>query len=263
MPTKTAKCGVIGNPIKHSLSPNIHAKFAQDTKVELEYDKYLLQETELKDFIHEFFNSGGVGLNVTAPFKQPVLQCVDELTEAAKTCQSVNTISIGQSGQLVGDTTDGAGIMLDLERLGYVTKNSKVLLLGAGGATVPVVRALLLNQCDVTIMNRTETRVEKIAQQLKSVGNVNLFVANQSNEFDGVICALSHFNREMLQLAAGSLKSDAFVYDLNYAERAEETIGFFKLKGFSKLSDGYGMLIGQAAKSFQIWHGKMPPLNLE
>jgi len=263
MSSNIAKCGVIGNPIEHSLSPGIHSKFAQDTGILLEYSKYLVEEQELKEFVFRFFSEGGVGLNVTAPFKQLVLNCTNRLSESAKICQSVNTLSINSVGEIIGDTTDGEGILLDLNRLGFATENRKVLILGAGGATLPVALALMKNQCHVSIHNRTQSKVDELVKRLSPFGAIHSFDPSSSQVYDGLISAVSRFNSQLLDPALSRLKSDGFGYDLNYSERAKTTLDYMESKGVSRLSDGYGMLIGQAARSFQIWHGIMPPLKLD
>ena len=122
MSKSLARCAVIGNPISHSLSPKIHKMFAQQAGVNLEYSKIKLDSSQLNHFIQEFFSKGGVGLNVTAPFKSAVIECVSTLSESANVCQSVNTIFRNSSGQLVGDSTDGPGILIDLKRLNFIPK---------------------------------------------------------------------------------------------------------------------------------------------
>ncbi|MBV1908454.1 MAG: shikimate dehydrogenase [Kangiellaceae bacterium] len=263
MSTEIINCGVIGNPIEHSLSPEIHTRFANQMGIALNYQKYLLQEPALGSFVENFFKQGGAGLNVTAPFKKQVISSLAELSESAKLCNSVNTISINSSGELYGDTTDGPGIMLDLERLNYYTKARNVLILGAGGATIPVALALLKNGCQVSINNRTISKVFEIKNRLSGFGEILPFESDIPCHYDGVISAVSHFNSPMLQAISSTLKPNAFIYDLNYSERSEKTLQFFSSKGFTRTSDGYGMLVGQAAKSFEIWHGLLPSLGFD
>jgi len=258
-------CGVIGNPIEHSLSPKIHSSFANQTQVNLQYNKYLLTKDDVEPFIKEFFAKGGkagVGLNVTLPFKQQVIGIADQLTEASKVCQSVNTLSLDQNGNIIGDTTDGEGLFLDLERLGYQVRNRNILVIGAGGASLSVIYALLSNQSNVTLNNRSQEKIHSVISQFSSIGTIENFDSKTDKQFDGVIVAISEFNQILLEATIPFLKKDAFIYDLNYSDRAEETLSYFKSKGFDRVSDGYGMLVGQAAKSFEIWHGVLPCIKV-
>ncbi len=251
---------MIGNPIAHSLSPQIHQKFALQTNLELEYQKYLVEEEQLDSFVKEFFANGGTGLNVTLPFKQQVLELVDELSDAAKTCQAVNTLSVDKNGKIRGDTTDGAGLILDLTRLAFEFENKNILVVGAGGASISVIHALLNNQARVTLHNRSQNKVTAVISQFSDEGEIHAFDSKETIKFDGVICAVSLFNQSLLDPVVPLLNDNAFIYDLNYAQRAEQTLNYFKQRGFENSSDGYGMLVGQAAKSFEIWHGILPDL---
>jgi len=260
--TIPAICGVIGNPVEHSLSPKIHSSFAEQTEVNLQYNKYLLEIDEVRPFIKDFFSNGGTGLNVTLPFKQQVIEIADQLTEAARVCQSVNTLSIDQSGKIIGDTTDGKGLLLDLERLNYPFRNKNILLIGAGGASLSVIYALLSNQSNVSLHNRSQEKILSIISQFSEIGKVEKFDAESQKQFDGVIVAISQFNQKLFETVIPLLKKDAFIYDLNYSDRAEQTLDYFRLKRFDRVSDGYGMLVGQAAKSFEIWHGVLPVIKI-
>jgi shikimate dehydrogenase len=275
--TTVSRCGVIGNPIEHSLSPQIHQKFAGQFDLPLEYQRYQLEFEQLADFITHFFADGGVGLNITLPFKQHVFELAEKLSESAAICHSVNTLWLDKQGVLNGDTTDGAGLMMDLERLSFATKNQSILVVGAGGAATAVVHALLKQGAKVTLHNRSAEKVTKIIDQLSEIGQIHRYEeslssannssltaknkANQPIKFDGLICGLSEFNQEMLEPCVDKLTKEAFIYDLNYAQRAQLTLDFFRQKGFTRLSDGYGMLVGQAARSFEIWHQQLPKIE--
>lgn len=255
------RCGVIGNPIAHSLSPQIHQQFAQQLKLNLDYQPFLLDSDTLEPFITRFFSEGGLGLNVTLPFKQAVLPMVDQLSQTASLCQSVNTLWRDDNGQIRGDSTDGAGLIMDLARLNYNIRGKSVLVIGAGGAAMAVVHGLLQQGADVTIHNRTAAKITNIQQQTKTVGEVKHYASNTSERFDGIICGLSEFNQELLSPSLNQISEHAFVYDLNYGERATKTLSYFKQNGIVRVSDGYGMLVGQAACSFKIWHHKLPDIN--
>ena len=254
-------CGVIGNPVSHSLSPEIHTEFAKQFNIDLDYQKYLVEPQNLEPFVQSFFANGGTGLNVTLPFKQQVLSVVDELSDAAKLCKSINTLSVNHQGKIKGDTTDGEGLIHDFNRLSFEFKEKNILLIGAGGASISAIYSLLYHDTKLNILNRSENKVRTIISQFESQGNIRLFEQNNNIQFDGVILAISEFNEALFKQAVSCLKKDAFVYDLNYAERAEKSLHYFKQKGFTRLSDGYGMLLGQAAKSFEIWHDRLPKLS--
>jgi len=252
-------CGVIGNPIEHSLSPEIHFNFAKQFDINLDYQKYLVAPEQLDTFIKNFFIKGGVGLNVTLPFKQSVIPFIDELSKTSKICGSVNTLSVKEDGNIRGDTTDGEGLLLHLKQLKYEIKEKTILILGTGGASISVIYALLKNQSKVILHNRSIEKIEPLLAKFSDLGEIRSFdQMDKACQADGLISTISQFNQPMFEQVIAAIKKDAFVYDLNYAERAEKTLNFFRQKGLTRLSDGYGMLIGQAAKSFEIWHGKMP-----
>jgi len=254
-------CGVIGNPIAHSQSPEIHQRFASSCKIELQYEKFLVTHETLSSFVDTFFRQNGTGLNVTLPFKQSVIRLVDKLSDNAELCQSVNTIFIDNSGKLCGDTTDGDGLLMDLDKKEYVFENKNILLIGAGGAAVSAICALLKRSAKVRIVNRSQQKITELINRFSIIGDIDFFETKQTNKFDGVICAISQSNKKIYQSILPTLKSDAYIYDLNYGERAEETLDYFRDKGFTSVSDGYGMLVGQAARSFEIWHGVLPKLD--
>ncbi len=255
------RCGVIGNPISHSKSPEIHSDFAAGLPLEIQYDKFLLTDETLAEFVHHFFENGGTGLNVTLPFKQSVISLVDELSENAFLCQSVNTLYVNQQNKICGETTDGDGLLLDLNKLSFDYHNKNILVIGAGGASVSIICSLLKQNANIRIINRSMEKVDKLVDQFSTIGNIKPFDPNEKIYFDGVICAISQANASIYKKVIPRLKPDAFIYDLNYKERAEETLACFKQAGFSRLSDGYGMLVGQAAKSFEIWHGVLPGIR--
>ncbi len=264
----SVRCAVIGNPIRHSLSPKIHASFAQQVGIALEYDKVQLEPSQLEQFIEEFFSQGGTGLNVTAPFKTEVIKCVSSLSESAKICQSVNTIYRDSTGSLVGHSTDGPGILMDLKRLAFLSNQSaqspklNIAIVGAGGASIPVALSLLGEGCRLSVLNRTASKIDNMVKRLNLYGSIAPFDECSENLLDGIISATSVFNQALFDSARNRLKSDGFVYDLNYAERAKDLSNYCDQKQITKFSDGYGMLLGQAAKSFEIWHGKLPSIQV-
>ena len=133
----TKQCAVIGNPVEHSLSPNIHQRFAEQFDTlngDFSYEKILASQQGFASKVSAFFADGGLGLNVTLPFKHDAFQLCEHVSSRAQQCESVNTLYLNDAGQLCGETTDGAGLLADLKNKGMSTSGQQVLLLGAGGA---------------------------------------------------------------------------------------------------------------------------------
>jgi len=262
MPSNTlVLCGVIGNPIEHSQSPLIHQKFAQEFNLNLDYQKYCLTQETLRPFIEEFFARAGKGLNVTLPFKQAVMEIAKNVSKESRLCQSVNTLYLNENNEISGDTTDGKGLIEDLKSKSFEVKDKQILIIGAGGATTSVLYALVKAGAKITLYNRTKSKVEKIRDYFHEVASsIKLYSKDSHQLFDGIISATSQFNSELLSPLLKNINTDTFIYDLNYKERADDTLNFFKQNGIKQCSDGYGMLIAQAAKSFEIWHGVLPKI---
>ena len=260
LPLAISKFGVVGNPVKHSLSPQIHSQFARQFEHLIEYNKYQIEPENLKSFILEFFSKGGVGLNITVPYKQKVLPIVDKLSDAAKVANSVNTLFIDNDNQLVGDTTDGRGLLLDLQSRGFQVKHKKILVVGAGGASQSILLSLLKAGALVSVINRTASKVEKLQKQFSSLGEIKVF--DQSTIFTGIISATTEFNQTLMAPVSDSLNQNTFCYDLNYAQRAKDFKRFSLENGCQRFADGMGMLFGQAAITYQIWHQVLPNMSL-
>ena len=255
----TGRFGVIGNPIKHSLSPLIHQQFAAQLEAQIDYQKYLVELDLLDAFIQDFFANDGMGLNVTLPFKQKVIPLVNVLSDEARMANSVNTLSI-QDGRLVGDTTDGAGLLYDLAGHDFTVEGKKVLVVGAGGASQSILVALLSAGARVSLLNRTQSKVEQLVERFTPIGQISAYQA--SDQFDGVISSTSEFNSELMKPVARQISETTFCYDLNYGQRAEAFKQFALQNGCIRFADGLGMLLGQAAKSFEIWTGQLPQIDM-
>ena len=256
--------GVIGDPIEHSLSPKIHTQFSNQLGLQVDYQKYHVRPEELELFIKEFFVKGGRGLNVTVPHKQSIIKHLDKLTGEAQLANSVNTVFIDQQGLLVGDTTDGAGLLLDLSNKPLTINKARVLVIGAGGASQSILLALLKAGASIEILNRTPEKVSDIVQRFSGFGEIKSFnkQLNSPHSFDLVISSISEFNHELISQIADRVDQNTFCYDLNYAQRAMMFKQFVTENGMTHFSDGLGMLICQAALSYQIWHKKLPDTSL-
>ena len=253
---------VVGNPIEHSRSPELHHAFAQKLGIDLTYSKRLAPLDGFEANIEEFFQAGGIGLNVTVPFKEQAFARCNQLTERAKIAKAVNTLWM-QDGQLFGDNTDGQGLVNAILALGWSLENSKILILGAGGATRGVIYPLAqAGAKKIVIANRTLARAEQLVADLKdAVPQATLAAVsldNLSGEFDLVINATS-----------ASLSGDALVlpetlqfkyaYEMAYG-KPSTFLDQAKIRGVPT-SEGYGMLVGQAIESFSIWNGIKPNLK--
>lgn len=253
---------VVGNPIEHSRSPELHHAFAQKLGIDLTYSKRLAPLDGFETNIEEFFQAGGIGLNVTVPFKEQAFARCNQLTERAKIAKAVNTLWM-QDGQLFGDNTDGQGLVNAILALGWSLENSKILILGAGGATRGVIYPLAqAGAKHIVIANRTLARAEQLVADLKqAVPDTELSATgldDLSGEFDLVINATSaSLSGDVLQLPKQLQFSHA--YEMAYGKASS----FLDQAAQRQVpySDGFGMLVGQAVEAFEIWNGVKPELR--
>ena len=258
---------VIGNPIEHSKSPDIHLLFADQTGEILTYEKILAKENEFSQVVEDFFNNSGKGLNVTLPFKNLAYEFVDELSEYAEHSRAVNTIYRNNTGSFVGANTDGIGLLRDLKKtLRLQLLNKKILIVGAGGATQGIVEPLLNEKpAELLISNRTASKAEIIANQFQSIGNTNFCSLNEipKKHFDLVIHATSvGLQGNKIELPREIIGPDTCCYDLLYNDQDTPFMEWAK-KGVAKtVVDGFGMLLEQAAESFYLWRGKRPDTGM-
>lgn len=164
---------VFGNPIAHSKSPAIHQLFARQLGITHPYGRVLAPLDDFVSSLNQFFAEGGKGANVTVPFKEEAFARADELTERAALAGAVNTLKRLEDGRLLGDNTDGIGLLSDLERLGFIKPRQRILLVGAGGASRGVLLPLLSLGCAVTIVNRTYSRARELATLFAHTGSVS------------------------------------------------------------------------------------------
>ncbi|WP_160242774.1 shikimate dehydrogenase [Acinetobacter indicus] len=253
---------VVGNPIEQSRSPELHHAFAEKTGVDLVYRKRLAPLDGFEANIREFFAEGGVGMNVTVPFKEQAFALCDVLSERAKTAKAVNTLWM-QDGQLHGDNTDGQGLVDAIRALNWNLDNTEILIIGAGGATRGVIYPLVqAGVKKVVIANRTLARAEQLVTDLQqAVPQAELSAIGLdalAGEFDIVINATS-----------ASLSGDALILpDALQFQHAYE-MAYGKPSSFLEqakarqipTSEGFGMLVGQAIESFSIWNGVKPDLK--
>ncbi len=254
---------VVGNPIAHSKSPDIHYQFALQTGEILEYHKILVAKEAFREEATAFFALGGRGLNVTVPFKETAFRFSDHLTERAQLAEAVNTLVYQSDGTILGDNTDGAGLMMDLARLQWPLAGARVLVLGAGGAVRGILQPLLAaNPSAVVIANRTEAKAQALAKTFEPYGEVQgLGFAGIEGAFDVVINGSSaSLAGEMPPISTQVVTNTTRVYDLMYAAEPTVFMRWALEARAADTSDGLGMLVGQAAEAFYLWRGKRPDI---
>lgn len=250
-----AKLCVIGDPIGHSRSPEIHQLFANATGISLTYTKEHVTEQQLPAFLDRFFASGGLGLNVTVPHKEAVWQWCQHRTERAEAAGAVNTLY--RSGdEIIGDNTDGAGLVDDLLRQDVDLTDARVLMLGAGGAARGALLPLVHAGAHVSLHNRTESRARQLIQDL-GAGRI---ASPDDGPFDVIISASSAgLNQGSIDLPKAWFSDATFAYDMIYSDQGTAFMAGAQQAGARHTSDGLGMLIGQAARAFQRWFDVLPP----
>ena len=256
---------VIGNPIGHSKSPQIHAAFARQTGQDIGYDRLLAPLDGFETIVREFFHAGGQGLNVTVPFKREAWDIVDRCEGSALAAEAVNTIK--RSGtELIGYNTDGVGLLTDLEHnLAATIAGRRVLLMGAGGASYGVLQPLLERRPGLLVVaNRTLDRAERLVQHFHQFHalapqgiSAKPYAALAGLQFDLVVNATSAgLEGEMPPLPDGLFAPGAVAYDKVYG-RQTRFLAFAKARG-AIVADGLGLRVEQAAESFLIWRGVRP-----
>jgi len=250
---------LIGNPIKHSKSPLIHSAFAQQTQQALSYTAELVELGKVAQFVKQFAENKGKGLNVTVPFKLDAFKLADELTGRAQRAGAVNTLTL-KGNKIYGDTTDGTGLLNDLTKNHQqIIKNKNLLIIGAGGAVRGVLEPLLLKSpTSLTIVNRTISKAQQLAEDFSRFGNISACDFNQlkNKKFDLIINGTSaSLSGELPPLAENIFTENACAYDMMYAKEDTVFMQWAKKQGATLTLDGLGMLVEQAAESFFIWRG--------
>ena len=276
---KSYKLGVIGNPIEHSLSPKIHSIFAKQVNIQIDYQAYKVHENDLEPFITDFFKSGGDGLNITVPHKINCLNVADEYSPSVKLIGAANTLSSNKiSNKIYAHTTDGAGFVADVIKKSIPIFNTNILILGAGGAAQSIIPMIHeKDPASIVVDNRTQEKIQTVLDRynlLKSVepskgvqltdlknfskhrslaDNINLVINTTSAGFEGPFS----WNEDIFTTR------DTIFYDLSYS-KTDSLTPF--LKWASHYSDqchnGIGMLINQAALSFELWTGIKPNTDI-
>ncbi|HHZ87732.1 MAG TPA: shikimate dehydrogenase [Chromatiaceae bacterium] len=258
---------VIGNPIGHSKSPQIHTQFAEQTDQDLTYEALLAPLDGFDAQVREFAIDGGKGLNVTVPFKLDAYQFSDELSPRAERAAAVNTLIKRDDGSFLGDNTDGAGLARDLEHNHAVAlAGTKILILGAGGAVQGVLGPILDAKPDsIVVANRTVEKAVALANQFSNDGNIQGCGLNElgTQTFDLIINGTAaSLNGQVPAIPDTLLNKNACCYDMMYSSEPTAFVRWAIEHHAGKALDGLGMLVEQAAESFYLWRGVRPETSM-
>lgn len=263
MPDSIDRYAVMGNPIAHSKSPEIHRQFALQTGQQLSYEALLVAPDDFAEAVARFQSEGGKGLNITVPFKQEAWALIEDRTTRAEQAGAVNTIIFQDDGHRRADNTDGVGLVRDLtENHGIVLRRKRLLVLGAGGAVRGVLAPLLACEpAALVIANRTASRAQALAERFASLGPVTGcgFDALAGDSFDVVINGTAaSLQGEVPPLPDDLLAPGGSCYDMMYSADATAFQRWAREHGASQAIDGLGMLVEQAAEAFYLWRGVRP-----
>jgi shikimate dehydrogenase len=258
----TDRYAVAGNPIAHSKSPFIHTEFARQTGQDIRYERLLAPLDGFRATVENFRAEGGMGLNVTLPFKLEAYELAHERSDRAADAQAVNTLKFDGS-TLYGDNTDGVGLLRDIEHnLRFPMQGRSILLMGAGGAAQGVIGPLLSVRPErIVIANRTIEKALRLAERFAERGPISAssYAALAGQRFDIVINATAaSLGGSVPDLPEGIFTRDALAYDMMYGKGTAPFFDLARIQGAAHLADGIGMLVEQAAESFFIWRGVRP-----
>mgnify|MGYP001440061934 FL=1 len=251
---------VIGNPIKHSMSPKLHNYWFKKNKIEAIYDKKKVNQDNLQSVISEVKEKKIAGINVTVPFKKAVIPFLDQLSNEAQLTQSVNTIIL-KNNNLVGHNTDIIGFAKAIKNLNFNIEGKKIFILGAGGVVPSIIFALIkMKVSEINISNRTRQKAEDLKSHFKIL---NIIDWGNLPNFDVIINATSlGLNNEVINLNFSEIGDNKLFYDVIY--NPSETSFLKEGKKLGNLSvNGKLMFIHQALEAFKLWHGFEPKINDE
>ncbi len=255
--------GLVGHPVAHSWSPFIHGMFAKATGQNIVYRLFDVAAEDFRGEALRLITSGIAGLNVTLPHKEAAAQLVNELTARAARAGAVNTIVLRPDSTLLGDNTDGAGLLDDLERnLGLRLGDQRILILGAGGAVRGVIAPLLGRRPrELVIANRTQQRAAELAAEFADLGKVSAasLASVTGPPYDLIINGTSAgLSGDMPQLPPGLVSEDTVCYDMAYGRGHTPFTLWAKSLHAARVTKGWGMLVEQAAAAFALWRGMRP-----
>jgi len=264
-PLIPGRFAVVGNPIEHSLSPRIHAAFAQQGERQIDYRAERVEVDDFESWVSAFFEKEGSGLNVTLPFKSRAFDLADTVSDRARLTGAANFLTVSESGGIHADNTDGKGLLTDVTtNAGWALEGARILVLGAGGAVKGVIPSLLeVGPAALVIANRTAERAEALAAEWAarpipvSGGGYSLAVGTP---WDVIINGTSTgLSDEMPALPNDTVLAEGCCcYDMAYGKGPTPFMRWAVEQGASDAIDGLGMLVEQAAESFYLWLGEHP-----
>jgi shikimate dehydrogenase len=254
---------VMGNPVAHSKSPQIHALFAAQTRQDMTYRAILVKRGGLADAVAEFTSAGGRGLNITVPFKEDAWALAAERSARAERAGAVNTLILHDSGKHFGDNTDGAGLVRDLrDNHGATLCRARLLLVGAGGAARGVIEPLLQERPELLVIaNRTAGKAVELARAFCDLGHVEGcgLPDLEGQPFDIIINATAAgLSGEVPVLPGSIVTPHSWCYDMMYGDQPTAFMDWSLTLGAARALDGFGMLVEQAAESFYLWRRVRP-----
>jgi shikimate dehydrogenase len=250
---------VIGNPIEHSLSPELHNYWIKKNNIDAIYEKQKLNDDQLEQYISKVKDKTIDGINVTIPFKKTIIPYLDELSTEAKSTQSVNTI-YQKDNKVIGHNTDIFGFKTSIEKTKYDLENKEVLILGAGGVVPSIIFSLIkMKVSKVTISNRTKEKAENLKKIYK---DLEILKWGDISNFDMIINAtsLGLKKEDNLNFDFSSISGNKFFYDVIYNPSETNFLKMGRELG-NKTLNGKLMFIYQAVSAFKIWHEKTPQID--
>ena len=257
---------VFGNPIAHSKSPFIHAAFAAQTGHDLHYEARLTPVDDFAGGLRAFLAAGGRGANVTVPFKEDAFRLATRRTPRAEQAGAVNLLSFA-AGEIIGDNSDGAGLLRDIEaNLGHDIRGRRILLLGAGGAARGALGPLLAAApATLTIANRSPEKARGLVERFTEFSTFSgpldglAYSAIAGRQYDVVINATAaSLAGELPPLPEGLFAPGSLAYDMMYGRGETPFLAYARAQGAGHCADGLGMLVEQAAEAFFVWRGIRP-----
>ena len=255
--------GIIGNPIKHSLSPALHSFWMRECKIESTYNIYELEKNNIASFLNSLKDKNIIGLNITIPYKSEVMKYIDVIEQEALDLGAVNTIKVGSDNKLYGYNTDAYGFMrhLNLSAPMWKKKEGHITIIGAGGASRAIMWSFLKeNKMDIRLINRSKERGLKLIKDMKKLFPLSKihFSSNLSEALVNcsilVNCSsLGMSGQPKLKINIENMNKDSIVYDIVYTPLVTELLHDAKRLNYTAI-DGLGMLLNQAVPAFEMWH---------
>jgi shikimate dehydrogenase len=263
LPQSPAEYGVVGHPVAHSRSPFIHGMFARYTAQNMVYRLHDVHPDQLHAFILDFWRRGGKGLNVTVPHKISASGMVRSMSPRAQLAGAVNTLVMDEDG-ITGDNTDGVGLVRDLTvNLDIPLRDSRILLVGSGGAARGVIGPLLeALPAVIVIAGRSAAGAAALAREFGAHGPVKgVGLGHLEPEAFGVVinATSAGLAGEVPAIPAGVVDATTFCYDMSYSRSGTAFLNWASAQGCRRAAQGWGMLVEQAAESFELWRGVRPP----